>query len=77
MNTKEKLKCFVIMPFSKTTEAHSEEYWDTHFEKIIKPAIESTKFLTAYRSSPLRGDVLRQIITNTGEFWEDDGKVKL
>lgn len=27
-------KCFVIMPFSKTTEKHDEEYWTTFFETI-------------------------------------------
>jgi hypothetical protein len=64
MNTEEKLKCFVIMPFSTTTAVHTEDYWNTHYEKVIKPAIESNKTLKAYRSAPLRGDVLRQIITD-------------
>lgn len=27
-------KCFVIMPFSKTTDKHDEEYWNTFFDTI-------------------------------------------
>jgi hypothetical protein len=32
--------CFVIMPFSKTSEEHTKEHWDDHFTRILKPAIE-------------------------------------
>ncbi|MGN0404099.1 MAG: response regulator [Bariatricus sp.] len=32
-------KCFVIMPFSKTTEKHDEEYWTTFFE-ILRRIME-------------------------------------
>ncbi len=59
-----KKKCFVIMPFSKTTPTHTEEYWTSHYEKFLKPMIESNKSLKAERSSPLRGDILRLIITD-------------
>ncbi len=62
MTEETKRKCFVIMPFSKTTDKHTEEYWEDHFE-FLKPLIESHT-LSAYRSEPLRGDVLRQIITD-------------
>lgn len=31
-----KKKCFVIMPFSKTTEKHDEEYWTEFFDAIKK-----------------------------------------
>lgn len=55
--------CFVIMPFSKTTEEHTEEYWTSHFESFLKPLIEENPSLEARRSKPLRGDVLREIIT--------------
>ena len=54
--------CFVIMPFSKTIDKHTEEYWEKHFEFILKPHIEECK-LEARRSEALRGDILRQIIT--------------
>jgi hypothetical protein len=57
-------KCFVIMPFSKTNDKHTEEYWTKHYEKCIKQFIELTHPLIAERSSPLRGDILRQIITD-------------
>jgi len=57
-------KCFVIMPFSKTTEKRTEEYWAKHYATFIKPLIESDHPLIAERSSPLRGDILRQIITD-------------
>lgn len=57
-------KCFVIMPFSKTSEEHTEEYWTEHFETFLKPHIEECQELKAIRSEPLRGDILKQIITN-------------
>jgi hypothetical protein len=51
------------MPFSKTTEEHSEDYWTKHFESFLKPLIEENSKVVARRSQPLRGDVLREIIT--------------
>jgi len=56
--------CFVIMPFSKTSEEHTEEYWTKHFETFLKPLIETNPDLEARRSQALRGDILRQIITD-------------
>lgn len=64
MTSEVKQKCFVIMPFSKTSEKHTEEYWTNHYEKFIKLSIESGHPLIAERSSPLREDILRQIITD-------------
>ena len=58
-----KQKCFVIMPFSKTSEEHTKEYWTNHYHKFLKPLIDSSHPLKAERSSPLRGDIIRQIIT--------------
>lgn len=60
---KNRKRCFVIMPFSKTSEEHTEEYWTNHFETFLKPLIEESKELEAHRSEPLRGDILKQIIT--------------
>lgn len=54
--------CFVIMPFSATTEEHTEEYWTSHFESFLKPLIEEIPNLKAKRSEAIRGDILRQII---------------
>ena len=77
--------CFVIMPFSKTTEKHGEDYWTGHFENFLKPLIEENPNLKVRRSEALRGDILRQIITdlvtshvvvadltdnNTNVYWE-------
>jgi len=64
MASEVKQKCFVIMPFSKTSEKHTKEYWTKHYETFIKPLIESEHPLVAERSAPLRGDILRQIITD-------------
>jgi hypothetical protein len=59
-----RLKCFVIMPFSKSTEIHTDEYWNDHYKDFLKPLIESSRVFKAVRSEALRGDILRQIITD-------------
>jgi hypothetical protein len=58
------MKCFVIMPFSKTNKEKTERYWSDHFSTFLKPKIESVNGLIAERSKPLRGDILKEIITN-------------
>jgi hypothetical protein len=73
------------MPFSKTTDEHTEEYWTEHFKNFLKPLIEENPNFEASRSEPLRGDILKQIITdlvvspivvadltdnNTNVYWE-------
>ena len=35
------------MPFSKTTEEHTEEYWTSQFETFLKPLIEENPNLEA------------------------------
>jgi hypothetical protein len=59
-----KQKCFVIMPFSKTTDEHSEDYWNNHYNQFLKPLIEINPLIETFRSFPLKGDILRQIITD-------------
>ena len=56
--------CFVIMPFSETSAEHTEEYWTTHFETFLKPLIEGGGDWTARRSTALRGDIIREIISD-------------
>lgn|GEM_PF-732743 len=56
--------CYVIMPFSRTSQKHSEKYWTDHYERFLKPLIEENRKLNAQRSQALRGDVLRQIIAD-------------
>jgi len=52
------------MPFSKTTDEHTKRYWTEHFKSFLKPLIDENPDLEARRSKPLRGDILRQIITD-------------
>jgi hypothetical protein len=51
------------MPFSQT-KGHSEEYWERHFSSYLKPLIEKSVDVEAFRSEPLRGDIASQIITD-------------
>jgi len=60
----ERLKCFVIMPFSKSSDVHTVEYWNSHYTDFLKPLIDSSDVFKAVRSEALRGDILRQIITD-------------
>lgn len=57
-------RCFVIMPFSTTSPSHTSQYWNNHFERFLKPAIESSGEFEAFRSEPLRQDITRQIVTD-------------
>jgi hypothetical protein len=51
------------MPFSQTTEKHTEQYWTNHYEKFLKPLIEMHAF-EVHRSKALNGDIVKQIITD-------------
>jgi hypothetical protein len=57
-------RCFVLMPFSKTTSFHTEGYWNNHYENFLKPLINSCSGVEAFRSVPIRQDILRQIIND-------------
>jgi len=57
-------RCFVIMPFSKSSDSHTEEYWTNHFTNFLKPLIEEIPNLEASRVKSLRGHILNQIITD-------------
>jgi hypothetical protein len=56
-------KCFIIMPFSKSSELHTEEFWTNHFENLLRPTIEELG-VKAYRVETIREDILKKIITN-------------
>lgn len=60
--SKKRAICFIIMPFSKTTTIHTEEYWTAHYKDFLKPLIEDSANLRAKRAEPLRGDILKEII---------------
>lgn len=62
MPRKPKFRCFIIMPFSQTSETHTEDYWSKHFETFLKLVVDPIPNIKAYRSEPLRGDILKQII---------------
>lgn len=51
------------MPFSQSSEKHTEQYWTAHYKEFLKPLIEECPQLEAARSKPLRGDILKEIIT--------------
>lgn len=52
------------MPFGKTTSTHTEDYWKNHYEGFLQPLIEINDRLIAHRSTPLRADILKEIITD-------------
>lgn len=55
--------CFVIMPFAQTTSEHTEDYWTGHFEKFLRPLIEADMQWAGRRSTALRGDIVKEIIS--------------
>ena len=55
-------RCFVIMPFSKTTEEHTEKYWSNFFFKFIKPSVESIEY-SCRRSQAQPSNVMKDILT--------------
>lgn len=58
----DKKKCFVIMPFSKTTESHTEKYW-TDFFNIIKDVMELNGY-NCIRSEVGPYKLFSNIVTN-------------
>jgi len=52
------------MPFSTSSNEHTEEYWNNHFDNLLKPLIEENPEISAYRVNVRREDILQQIITN-------------
>ena len=73
MVTMPKRTCFVIMPFGKTTEKHTEEYWNAHFKDFIKPAIEEAMDdnhrlgYQARLANPPGGAIIDDVLANLQE----------
>lgn len=65
--SEDRKRCFVIMPFSQTTDEHTEDYWTKHYKHFLKPLIEECSTLEAHRSTALREDITRQIILDLVE----------
>lgn len=61
--SEEALQCFIIMPFSES-QSHSEQYWTENFESFLKPLITECGDIKVSRSHPLRGNLVKDIITN-------------
>ena len=57
-------KCFIILPFSQTTEEHTEDYWTNHFNHFLKPIIHDKTKIIVELSEPMRTGVLQDIIKN-------------
>ena len=53
-------RCFVIMPFSATTEKHTELYWDNFFLKFVKPSIEKLGY-SCSRSKAQPSNIIKDI----------------
>ena len=60
-----KKTCFVIMPFSKTSDKHDEHYWNNFFQ-AIKTQMELHSFICK-RSETGPYSVIKQIIENLSE----------
>lgn len=58
-----KSSCFVIMPFSNSSEEHTEEYWTQHFKDLLKPTIEKLG-VKVYRVESIREDIIKKIISS-------------
>ncbi len=59
--TKSKRRCFVIMPFSKTTDVHTKEYWTEFFEEFIKPTVENLNY-ECVRSAARPKNIIKGIL---------------
>jgi CheY-like chemotaxis protein len=62
MDDMDKETCFVIMPFSTTTKAHTEKYWNNFFN-AIKKEMELQNFICK-RSEPGPFQIIRKVIEN-------------
>jgi len=68
------------MPFSETSRARTQDYWTAHYEKFLKPCIESFGDIVVERSKVVRGiisnlisaDIVVADLTdnNPNVFWE-------
>lgn len=54
-------KCFVIMPFSRTSQKHSAEYWERFFRDFLTPALRRCRY-AAYKSEGTPHNITKEII---------------
>jgi hypothetical protein len=55
-------KVLAILPFLKTAENHSVQYWSRHFNSYLKPLIEITPNVQVVRLEPVSGSEANQQI---------------
>src|ERR1051326_1144058 len=53
--------CFVIMPFSETSNEHTEKYWTEFYEKFLQPTVRKQGF-AAHRSEAKTGKISKDIV---------------
>ena len=59
---RQKKKCFVIMPISKTKSCTADE-WTSIFDEMIKPAVTGSRLgFTCERSKPRTGNLIKDIL---------------
>src|ERR1051326_354026 len=54
-------RCFVIMPFSKTTDLHGEAYWTNLFENFLTKALDAHGY-DAYKSVDTPNNITKNIV---------------
>ncbi len=59
-------RCFVIMPFSATSDKHTSAYWDAFFYNFIKPSVEKLGY-ACNRSSAKPSNIIKEILKELHE----------
>lgn len=54
-------RCFVILPFSKTSGKHTAQYWETFFQEFITPALRKCGY-DAYKAKGTPQNITKEII---------------
>lgn len=54
-------KCLVVMPFSRSSEQHTAEYWERLFESFIKPALQVYGY-EAYKPADTPSNITKHIV---------------
>ena len=54
-------RCFVIMPFSETTNKHTSTYWDNFFNNFLKPSVEEFGY-SCFRSKAQPSSIIKDIL---------------
>jgi hypothetical protein len=63
---KTQIQVYVIMPFSKTTEKHSEDYWNEHYAHFITNRIMEVTAADAYLSGGYAWNIKRSSTVRGG-----------